>query len=274
MKNISTKFKQHLSSEILTIAYCLQLTLKNNKVICLTDFDQDLIVDNITYQSAPGLNIDILKYNTISGNSTKIESIIDGNTIKEEDVLLGMYDFTTATIFLVNYTNPNQENIILFHGSIEKVTLTNNKLIAELNSLSHLLSRNLGNFFSSSCRAQFCDTQCKLNKEPFTSSHYITKVINKQEFECITLINTENYYTYGSVTFITGKNSNSTLEVRKHNKSYIQFYNPLPHDMNINDKFSIIAGCDKSFNTCSYKFNNSKNFRGEPHIPELQSYMI
>ena len=273
MKNISTKFKQHLSSEILTIAYCLQLTLKNNKVIALTDFDQDLVIDNITYQSAPGLNIDILKYNTTSGNSTKIETTIDGNTIKEEDILIGMYDFTKARIFLVNYADLDQGNLILFHGSIEKITLTNCKLIAELNSLSHLLSRNIGNFFSSSCRAQFCDTQCQLNKDSFTTSHCITKVINKQEFECITLINTKNYYTYGSVTFTTGKNSNLTLEIKQHNKSYIQFYNPLPHDMYINDKFSIIAGCDKNFNTCSYKFNNSKNFRGEPHIPELQFYM-
>ncbi|QGR02346.1 DUF2163 domain-containing protein [Ehrlichia ruminantium] len=272
MKNISTKFKQHISSEILTLAYCIQLTLKNNKVIGLTDFDQDLVIDNITYKSAPGLNIDILKYNTTSGSSTKIETIIDGNTIKEEDILFGMYDFTTVKILLVNYTNIDEENLILFYGNTDKVTITNHKLIVELNSISHILLRNIGNFFSSSCRAQFCDAQCKLNKESFTNSHYITKVISKQEFECITLINTANYYTYGSITFTTGKNSNLTLEIKQHNKSYVQFYNSLPHNMNIDDKFFIIAGCDKSFNTCSHKFNNSKNFRGEPHIPELQIY--
>ncbi|MDE5056044.1 phage BR0599 family protein [Wolbachia endosymbiont of Drosophila bicornuta] len=32
-------------------------------------------------------------------------------------------------------------------------------------------------------------------------------------------------------------------------------------------KYSILAGCDKTFPTCRSKFNNTVNFRGEPYIP-------
>ncbi|MGN7619074.1 MAG: DUF2163 domain-containing protein [Ehrlichia sp.] len=152
---------------------------------------------------------------------------------------------------------------------MKKITLTNHKFIAELNSLYNTLSRNIGDFFSSSCRAQFCDNKCNLNKELFTNTHSITSIISNQEFECIHLTNIDNYYTYGLITFITGKNSNFTLEIKSHNKSYIKLYNPLPYEISIDDKFSITAGCNKSFITCCDRFNNSINFRGEPHIPEI-----
>ena len=268
MKDISTQLKQHLSSEVLTIANCLQLTLQNNNIIGLTDFDQNLVIDNITYEATPGLNIDMLRYNSTTGYSTKIETTIN-NIIQEEHIISGIYDSAIVKIFLVNYTDLTQGSITLFYGSIEKITLTNHKFTAELNSLYNILSRNIGDFFSSSCRAQFCDKKCKLNKELFTNTYSITRVISNQEFECIHLTDIDNYYTYGLVTFITGKNSNFTFEIKSHNKSHIRLYNSLPYEISINDKFSIVAGCDKSFITCSNKFNNSINFRGEPHIPEI-----
>ncbi|ABD45134.1 phage conserved hypothetical BR0599 family protein [Ehrlichia chaffeensis str. Heartland] len=269
MKNIDPELKQHLSSEVLTIAYCLQIILQNKKIIGLTNFDQNLIIDNITYETTPGLNIDILKYDAISGNSTKIETTINSNIIKEEEILSGLYDFATVKIFFVNYTNLTQGSAILFHGNIDKIILNNDKFTAEVKSTFNILSRNIGDLFSSSCRAQFCDNKCKLNKEAFTNIHSITRVVSNQEFECINLINIDNYYTYGSIVFITGKNSNLTLEIQVHNKSYIKLYTPTPYKISINDRFSIVAGCDKSFTTCSNRFNNGKNFRGEPHIPEI-----
>ena len=269
MINISPKLTQHLSSEVLTIAYCLQVTLQNKKIIGLTNFDQNLVIDNITYETVSGLNIDTLKYNSISGNSAKIDITINSNTIKEEEILSGLYDFAKVKIFLVNYTDLTQGNATLFYGSINKITVIDDKFTAEVSSIFNTLSKNVGDFFSSSCRAQFCDNKCKLNKEAFTDIHSITRVISNQEFECINLINIDNYYTYGLITFITGQNNNLTLEIKSHNKSYIKLYNITPYKVSINDKFSIVAGCDKSFTTCSNRFNNSKNFRGEPHIPEI-----
>jgi uncharacterized phage protein (TIGR02218 family) len=35
------------------------------------------------------------------------------------------------------------------------------------------------------------------------------------------------------------------------------------------DAFTITAGCDKHFKTCKAKFDNSVNFRGFPHVPEI-----
>ncbi|MGN7619075.1 MAG: baseplate hub domain-containing protein [Ehrlichia sp.] len=120
MKNISSQLKQHLSSEVLTIANCLQITLQNRNIIGLTDFDQSIVIDNITYESTPGLNIDMLKYNAVTGHSTKVEIAINSDIMKEEQIASGVYDFATVRIFLVNYTDLAQGIITLFCGSIEK----------------------------------------------------------------------------------------------------------------------------------------------------------
>ncbi|MGC0372440.1 MAG: hypothetical protein DGJ47_001153 [Rickettsiaceae bacterium] len=40
-------------------------------------------------------------------------------------------------------------------------------------------------------------------------------------------------------------------------------------DINKNDQFTIIAGCDKRSKTCLQKFNNIINFRGEPDLPGI-----
>ena len=35
----------------------------------------------------------------------------------------------------------------------------------------------------------------------------------------------------------------------------------------VGDGFRLIAGCDKTFETCKAKYANAANFRGFPHMP-------
>jgi uncharacterized phage protein (TIGR02218 family) len=41
----------------------------------------------------------------------------------------------------------------------------------------------------------------------------------------------------------------------------------MPYTIETGDRFTIVAGCDKSSKTCIEKFNNIINFRGEPDVP-------
>ena len=41
----------------------------------------------------------------------------------------------------------------------------------------------------------------------------------------------------------------------------------MPFTVNTGDNYSMIAGCDKTFETCKTKFSNTINFRGEPYVP-------
>jgi uncharacterized phage protein (TIGR02218 family) len=54
------------------------------------------------------------------------------------------------------------------------------------------------------------------------------------------------------------------------NKVITLFISPLCQIF-VGDKYSILAGCDKTFSMCKSKFNNTVNFRGEPYIPGFYS---
>ena len=42
-------------------------------------------------------------------------------------------------------------------------------------------------------------------------------------------------------------------------------------DIQVGDKARVYLGCDKTFATCIARFDNALNFRGEPHIPGIDS---
>jgi uncharacterized phage protein (TIGR02218 family) len=41
----------------------------------------------------------------------------------------------------------------------------------------------------------------------------------------------------------------------------------MPAPLAAGDVFTVTAGCDKRFATCSGRFANALNFRGFPHLP-------
>ena len=57
------------------------------------------------------------------------------------------------------------------------------------------------------------------------------------------------------------------MEVKSFYANEIETVLPLYIPIKEGQEFEIIAGCDKQFLTCTQRFNNAINFRGEPHIP-------
>jgi uncharacterized phage protein (TIGR02218 family) len=49
----------------------------------------------------------------------------------------------------------------------------------------------------------------------------------------------------------------------------LELWQAMAKEVEAGDAFTIKAGCDKHFKTCSAKFDNSANFRGLPHVPGI-----
>ena len=74
--------------------------------------------------------------------------------------------------------------------------------------------------------------------------------------------------TYSGVEYYS-KIKGEKMEIKQYsNGTFILSLN-LPYELNINDEFKVLAGCNKNFSTCCEKFYNAKNFRGEPHLPGI-----
>jgi uncharacterized phage protein (TIGR02218 family) len=83
----------------------------------------------------------------------------------------------------------------------------------------------------------------------------------------ITTARPSGFFTFGKATILTGANAGASNEVLLHDQQTIRFFVPMTRPIAVGDIVRLVAGCDKTPETCHAKFGNILNFRGEPHIP-------
>lgn len=79
----------------------------------------------------------------------------------------------------------------------------------------------------------------------------------------------DDWFNGGALTFETGNNAGITIEVRDwvNSTSSVTLFLTAPYDVQVGDLVRIYPGCDKRDATCSGRFSNILNFRGEPFVP-------
>lgn len=85
----------------------------------------------------------------------------------------------------------------------------------------------------------------------------------------------DDWFALGALTFETGLNEGVSIEVRQWVQSTkeITLFLPTFFDIQVGDKVRVYPGCDHLIATCSTKFDNVINFRGEPLIPGQDAAM-
>ncbi|ASI47553.1 hypothetical protein AOV_01325 [Anaplasma ovis str. Haibei] len=268
MKNTTKKPPYHASHAVITTVLCCKIST-NNTDIRLTEHDENLEIDNTTYSAGHGISFGPI-YRS-SGRSTASIEIVDSSIIREQVLVSAQCGGIAVEIFLTNYEDVSQKKIMLFVGMVSDIATENNKLKISIEGVQNTLYGRIGTLFSPHCRAQFCDGNCKLDRKEFTFQSSVGKVVDHLTLEDAKLPHAECYYKHGVVTFLNGNNRGVSVEVRNHKCYMIRLARSTPYPILPGDEYSIIAGCDKNFLTCSRKFNNTSNFRGEPHVPDLDS---
>ncbi|WP_249549298.1 DUF2163 domain-containing protein [Anaplasma phagocytophilum] len=272
MKNQEQTLLSHLAQEVITIAHCCKITFMNGAHIYFTDCDHDLTIDGISYYSNFHSKVKLISH----GHGTSAAQIeflpYDHQIAAEDSLLFELYTDAKIEILLVNYSDISQGSITLFIGKIREISLHNHLINAYLIGDIHALYNKVESVFSQQCRAQFCDGLCKLSASKFSAFGTVSSVLDMyKEFRDATLTTYDNYYKYGLVTFLSGKNKQCTFEIHSNRGTLISLTSRTPYPIAIDDQYSLLAGCDKNFRTCVTKFQNAENFRGEPHVPDPHS---
>lgn len=275
MKPISPQLANHMNSEVTTLATCWKLTRSDDVVLGFTSHDRDIIFAQIIYKANSGfVPTSIASTCELSVDNMEIEGVVDGVFIKEEDIIAGRYDFAKIEIFMLNYNNIAHGQINLRSGWLGEIQYGKGRLTAEVRGLMQSMVQIVGELYSPSCRAKFCDEKCGLDIINYTVAGNITSLHNNQVFQDTTRIEASGYFSMGKITFHSGNNSGLAMEVKEYNAGgMITLVLPMPYIIKIGDAYSMQAGCDKSFATCVSSFNNAINFRGEPHVPGIDAML-
>lgn len=269
MKTASSQLATHISGGTTTLATCWKVTRRDGAVFGFTDFDKDLTVESILYQARSGYTRSAI--HTIANlavDNLDIESAIDSETLSAPDLRAGVWDGATVEIFLVNWSNLANGKIILKRGTIGEVELKDMVFRAELRGLSQALSQQIVELYTPDCRADLGDTRCKVNLSVLTVTGAITAVTDRRSFTDTSRVEAANFWNGGLLTWTGGANVGRKMEVKAFaSVGIFTLFLPMPSDVAVGDTYSLRPGCDKKFSTCKDRYNNVKNFRGEPNVP-------
>ncbi|MFK0204216.1 DUF2163 domain-containing protein [Agrobacterium sp. NPDC090283] len=272
MKTIPADLAGHLRQDATTTCHCWKVTLKDGVVIGFTDHDQAISFAGTSYLAASGFMASDSDGETgLGAGAGEVTGGFSNEAIAEGDLAAGRFDGARVELFLVNWQAPEQ-HVLLNGREIGEVTRAGGSFRAELRSLAHRLGQPQGRVYGRRCDAALGDRRCGVDLARFTHHGSVTAVGAPGDLFVSGLdAFADGYFSRGKLHFLTGLLAGKGFDLDGHARRdggvLLSFW-LMPEQMPLpEDRFSVTAGCDKSFATCREKFTNHPNFRGFPHLP-------
>lgn len=270
MRTISSAIAAHLTQEVTTLSTCLKIERRDGVSLGFTDHDQDLLLEGFLYAASDGFNpTSVNSSNALNIDRLDIETAISDTRLRAADIAAGLYDGAWVTLLLVNHQAPEDGALILKHGTMGEITLSGGQFKAELRGLTQALQRTAVERFSPTCRAEFGDAKCGVN----LAAHRVSGTVDGAtgDFTVLDAVRTEaaGFYDEGTMRFDSGVLAGQLFRVSGFAPGVIRLALPFAQPPGVGDVYTLTQGCDKRFGTCTERYNNALNFRGEPHLPGL-----
>ncbi|MBK3333560.1 DUF2163 domain-containing protein [Burkholderia pseudomallei] len=171
MRSISAPMLAHLAGNTLTVATLWLITRKDGAQFGFTDLDQPITYGGITYEATGGYtHSQIDMTSDMSTSNLEVQAVFDSVNITPESLESGLWDFARVQCSLVNYADLTQGAVLLSSGTLGQVSISNGAYKAELRGLAQQLQQEQGAVYSPTCRANFGDSKCTINRTPLTVS--------------------------------------------------------------------------------------------------------
>lgn len=166
MKTISSGLNSHFGGDLTTLAICLRLTRQDGVVIVATNHDTDLtitipsgsptLVDKYLSRIG-GTDTDVQTSNALNVDNMDQHGALSVESINEDDLHAGLFDYATFKLFAVNYANLSQGIYSLRDGTIGVVTVDRGTFVAQLQGMMEALKLTLGELVNPLCPYNFGD---------------------------------------------------------------------------------------------------------------------
>ncbi|MEJ0009868.1 MAG: DUF2163 domain-containing protein [Alphaproteobacteria bacterium] len=268
MQTLSTDLAAHIAQEVTTLATCWRIQRLDGAAFCFTDHDKDLTVGGQTYLADSGMTPSaVTSQIDLAVDNMEFEGMLSADSLTEADVLSGLFDHATVSIFMVNYADATMGTLGLKTGYLGEVRIENGYFVAEMRGLASVLAQTIGEVYTPTCRAKLGDARCGIDLSGFTVTGTLTNVEASHAFTDSARTEANDYFSYGVITFTSGANNGLSMEIRSFQSGRFSLFLPMPYLPSAGDTYTAVAGCDKLFGTCVSRFSNAVNFRGEPTVP-------
>lgn len=227
----SASFKDYLAESSITLATCWKLVSKTNQVVGATSHTRDLVLAShagITFKSAQGVVPSATDTELGLGSAgLEVDSVFSVDVLTEETVAAGDWDGAFFEVFLVNYSDFNMGELVMFAGTIGEVKTYGERFRAEGRPLTSKATQQIGGIYTEKCIARrLGDTKCKTlvtigataggDGGVITTTGTVTGGSSNIQFNDASRGEITGYYTHGTVTFTSGVLSGRSSEIIQH----------------------------------------------------------
>jgi uncharacterized phage protein (TIGR02218 family) len=257
-----------LAGPVTSSAYGWRLERRDGVAMAFTSHDRDVEIDGILHRSSPGmLPSSIQESLGLETDGLEVQGNLDAAAIRADDLAAGRWDRARLSIYLFDWTAPLYPKRTLASGELGEVSYSANNFQAELKGLTSLLDREIVPLTSPSCRATFCDAACGLNQRRFIHEIRVQSATGELLDFSHALPGPVNGYSFGSLRWLDGENCGLRSDIMTNSTNQITLVRAPPFIVAPLARIELIQGCDKTLATCSARFGNATNFRGEPYLP-------
>lgn len=257
-----------------TLCRCWSLTRRDGRVFGFTDHDRDLAFDGLTYAARSGLEAAEASAElgfAVGGGD--VAGALSAAGITPEDIAAGLYDGAGIESWLVDWSDP-QARLLLDVATIGEIRREGAAFVAELRGLMQQLDIEQGRLYRATCDAELGEPRCgvTLADPRFRTTGTLAALIAPDRLR-VSLAGSfaGGWFTGGRLAWTAGANDGLAADIRSHvadaTGTLLDLWEPPARTPAPGNAFTLTAGCDKRFATCSDKFGNTPNFQGFPHMP-------
>jgi uncharacterized phage protein (TIGR02218 family) len=254
-----------LDGALTAIALCWRIERADGAGLALTSHDQALTVGGTTHEAAPGmLPAAIGRRAGLEPNGGEIAGAITSDSLDEADLVLGRWDGARIAMTAVDWQQPEAGQRPLLAGELGEVRLQDGEYKADLRGAAARLATAICPETSPECRAELGDKRCRVD---LAGRSVLARV---EQVDGAALVMDQVIgpdFLWGRARFLSGANCGLVTVIVGVNAGGIALREAPGAPIQPGDRIELRHGCDKSFATCSGRFGNAENFRGEPHLP-------
>ena len=167
-KTITPLLLNRIQLESTTLVTLWEITRVDGIRVLLTDHDQNLTIEDDTYIAMVGYNRTALTIREgLDSDTMDITGILSVDTVSEDDIIRGLYDFADLRISLIDHSDPSLGIAPLKRGKFGEVITTPSGLFrTEVSSLTAQLSQEILERAAPLCRADLGDVRCMVPLNP------------------------------------------------------------------------------------------------------------
>ena len=230
-----------------------------------TSHDRDLDFGGLLHRAAPGMVPAAIRMTAdLSEDSAGVEGTLSHDSIREEDLEAGLFSDAAIEIGVVDWET--LEHGVLYSGTLGAIEDNGRSFSGELRSAKQILEQDLVPRTSPTCRAVFCGKGCGLSAVEHTIRAVIADVdpdLNRVRFSGVE----GELFVDGQLRFLGGPQTGMPFGILGESGEWLILDRPLSPGIAAGTAAELREGCDHTIATCSSRFANAKNFRGEPFLP-------